>query len=140
MLAIFLAVLLGFAAGLVFPWRVSAAERVSAPEITSAFVGYNGLTAKIWWHATKGPEAEYGVWIFYGPEDGGTNAVAWEQSAYFGPMDAGDGNVRVSGLLPGTQYCWRLMLEGRKSRTWSLALWNTTPELHRLGPVETVGR
>jgi hypothetical protein len=138
MLAISLAALLAFTAIALFPWRAEAAER--PPTITSVFVGYNALTAKVWWYATKGSEAEYGVWIFYGPEDGGTNAVAWEQSAYFGPMDAGDGSVRVSGLMPSTKYCWRLMLEGRKSRTWSLALWNQTPDLHRLVPVETVGR
>jgi hypothetical protein len=67
---------------------------------------------------------EASLWVYYGPQDGGTAAGAWAGSRYVGVntnFNPRTFSVTLSGLTPQTNYYFRFFASNMTTNTWAQA-------------------
>jgi len=58
--------------------------------------------------------------LFYGTEDSLTFADRWQNEVEVDGLQIGDNQVRLNGLMPGTRYHYRVLIQNQEGQIWSL--------------------
>ena len=69
-------------------------------------------------------DSEASVWVYYGPQDGGTEAGAWANSRFLGVntnFNPKTFTVRLNGLVPNSNYFYRFFAANLATSTWAVA-------------------
>ena len=110
-------------------FKTSAIPSPPSVEILSIQAEANA-TVQITAELTEKDENLPSVSIYYGRNDGGFEASQWEhnQSLFGGtPVNLGEFNATVSGLIPGEKYFFRVFAESMDGTDWS----SGSPEINQ---------
>jgi len=112
------------------PAAPPAVLTLAASDVATNSATLNGLVT-----ATGGDAP--GVYVYWGATDGGTNFGSWDTDEYLGVLGAGAFSTNITGLLPGSNYCYRCYVTNSAQGAWAPSGTNFTTLTIVLAPTVT---